>query len=526
MRWTGQINVWAVVLLLMGGLWLGAVRPAPAANLPPLIEDDDEPLPGQPGGPPGVKPPPKDPAIFKGMIIGCLGDDWTVPSPAEKMNIRSYPMALQALLDGKYGPGFVEVIAAGQPGASITEYDKIYKAQLEKRKPDLVIIQDADKPNAATGFKMDLTKLMEKIKANKTAGERIPKVMLLETFHDMESTNLNRDKVKEFHEARDWVANNKIMQDIATANKGQFIELRGTLGPGFGILKEMNYTRPFRADGLVPSYIGATLIAMKILDSLGEDLENYNYRAWNFPENIRVGMIGIVHGRQFVGGKMVDDESAVGPKIAPELKQFDRALRVERRVLAAYFGGDEMGSCAWIGQNAAWLKTYYGPKVETMSAARPGDTSKIGLERMEVDVLKYKPSLLMIAFAFSDARDKAGISLEDSRANLSAMIEKTRKLVPECDIVLVTTHSLNTWGEGDQRRSDLSAYYKVVREVAAAQKVGLIDNSAVWDDWAANNPDKYNELIGGAMLPGPAGQLELSKQAEAYFSAGCPRVKK
>ncbi|MGH7144106.1 MAG: GDSL-type esterase/lipase family protein [Planctomycetota bacterium] len=511
------------------------VRRGLAAADQPAVTDDD-PLPGeQPaGGAPGaagaaVPEGKASKELFSGVVIACLGDDWTLPNPQERTAIKSYPEALAHLFDRRFGHGYVTIRVAGKAGATMSDLEAIYKKELEKYLPDIVIVEDSGVPEAAADFRTAAQRLAAGIKGTRSKNGRTPKVVFLDGYAEVERDPQHPEKFDDFRKAHEWFQNDAALEEIAGREDGIFVPLRVQLTNAMQELKLDNYTVPFKPDGETLSYMGSELVALRILDRLGEDVAAYNMAEFNYSERVKAAMVAWGQGKTVLQGKIHDpaeDALAAGPQPAPELAHFGKALRTAQPTLVAYFGGDEMARAAWVAQNAVFLKRVYGDKVDTFNAAREGDTSAGGLKRMEMDVLKFKPRLLLIAFGFDDARDAAKVSVEDSRKNLTAMIALTRKLDPDSDIVLVTGHALNTWGEGEQRRSDLAAYYKAMREVAAAEKCGLIDNAPEWNDWAANNPDKYREVIGKGLLPNLAGQTEMEKIAEQWFAAKFPFAKK
>ncbi|HTL52727.1 MAG TPA: SGNH/GDSL hydrolase family protein [Planctomycetota bacterium] len=521
---------------------LVVVAPLFAAQEPAVTDDD--PLPGQPGMP-GTPSTPgaASKAIFKGMVIGCIGDEWSLPNPAEKMPVNCFPTALEHLINAKYGPGYVKIIPAAQKEINISEFEKLYDGKLAKAKPDLVIIQDSNKPISATGHRIDLTKLVAKIKATPGQGGAEPRVLLLETYHEPEFDAVHRDQFKVFDEEHNWYEDNQVMEQFAAQGGATFVTLRQALGTGYGVMKDLNYTHPYRADGLNPSYIGATLIAMRILQVMGEDLGTYNYKEFDFPEKVRAAMIGLVQGKQFAGGVAVDPpagatpgqprpagspgqagpaEAGAGGHPTGVLKNFDSALRTQTSATVLYFGADLTFKAAWVAQNGAFLKRVYGPKVTPINAGKAEDNSRQALIRLKGDVLDRKPALVLIEFAFADARDDARVPQDESQKNLTTMVQTIRKSLPACDVVLVTTHALNVFGEGEERRSDLEAYYKIVRDVAKAENAGLLDNAADWTSMVTADPVRYKSLMGGKLMPNFDGQTEFAKKAEEFFHHNLP----
>jgi lysophospholipase L1-like esterase len=131
--------------------------------------------------------------------------------------------------------------------------------------------------------------------------------------------------------------------------------------------------------------------------------------------------------------------AAEGPQY-PALAKFTQAMKNGQRVKIAYFGG----SITWGATASDPLKTSWralvtsgleakfpDAHIQAIDAAIGGKPSKLGVFRMDRDVLPYKPDLCFVEFAVNDWDAK------DGQETMEGIVRKLRACREDMAIVLV-----------------------------------------------------------------------------------------
>ena len=111
--------------------------------------------------------------------------------------------------------------------------------------------------------------------------------------------------------------------------------------------------------------------------------------------------------------------------------------------------------------------------INMINAGVSGDTSVMGLERREEDVISRNPDLVTVCFGLNDM--KIQMSLEEFRTNMVEIVHHLKQET-SAEIWLLTTNPTYQ-SPGNYL---VSKYNQVTREVAKAEKIGLID---IWKAW-------------------------------------------
>jgi lysophospholipase L1-like esterase len=143
--------------------------------------------------------------------------------------------------------------------------------------------------------------------------------------------------------------------------------------------------------------------------------------------------------------------AAEGPQY-PALAKVTQAMKAGERMKIAYFGG----SITWGATASDPLKTSWralvtsaleakfpGAHIQAIDAAIGGQPSKLGVFRMDRDVLPYKPDLCFVEFAVND-RD-----VDDSAETMEGIVRKLRACREDMAIVLVIVGSVGLQGNYD-----------------------------------------------------------------------------
>lgn len=164
--------------------------------------------------------------------------------------------------------------------------------------------------------------------------------------------------------------------------------------------------------------------------------------------------------------------------------------------------------------------------VTVINAGIGGHTTTMGRKRFQEDVLEANPDVVVIMFGINDAavdvwKDPPAsgprVSLEDYRNNLTEMVRTLKER--NVRVVLMTSNPIH-WtdktlelygkppyrpGEVDGFNVILRDYVVAVREIAAKEKVGLVDVFAAFEEFDASSERKPGSLTPDGMHPGSPG---------------------
>jgi lysophospholipase L1-like esterase len=147
-----------------------------------------------------------------------------------------------------------------------------------------------------------------------------------------------------------------------------------------------------------------------------------------------------------------------------------------------YLAGDSTVVDQYYEPWAAWgqmLPRFFLPGVVVANHAESGETSKsfVGERRLAKIMTTMKPGdYLFIQFAHNDMKPGA-VSLDDYKKLLTDYIAQTR--AKGATPVLVTAMNRRTFDETGKIKNSLAGYPDATREIAAQQKVALIDLNAM-----------------------------------------------
>lgn len=181
----------------------------------------------------------------------------------------------------------------------------------------------------------------------------------------------------------------------------------------------------------------------------------------------------------------------------------------------------------------------YAMRVETMlqsigsslgvhNAGIGGNTTRDALKRLQSDVLKYKPRVVVMQFGINDSavdvwRNPAAtaprVPLTEYVANLRRMIAAAQEA--KAKVILMTTNPLrwtsklrevygkppyNPAAEDGFDSATLAGYNEALRKLAAELKVPLVDVRAAYPDFAAKHQTTIEGMLLDGMHPNDLGQ--------------------
>ena len=157
----------------------------------------------------------------------------------------------------------------------------------------------------------------------------------------------------------------------------------------------------------------------------------------------------------------------------------------------------------WVGLLSEALTAHYGPNICTMiNSGRCGGTYEQALERLDRDVLRFNPDLVILAFGMNDS---AGVSSESYQTNTRKMIEDIRKQLPNAEFVLVASMLGNR--DWTTLKHELFPKYRDALKELCEPGIALADMTSIWtgilerkQDWdqtgnGVNHPNDFGHRI-------------------------------
>ncbi len=167
------------------------------------------------------------------------------------------------------------------------------------------------------------------------------------------------------------------------------------------------------------------------------------------------------------------------------------------------------------------LQRRFGERVEVVNIGLSGKASRTALEMLEDKVVRARPNALLTEWAINDAHSyfhepqalDAGITLEESRANLQTLIERVQGELRECEILLMTTNPTfdapTGSAQGAMARPQLKQFYQEVRELASARGLTLVDAEKFWDSLRLRDEALFRSLLPDGVHPMPKALREF-----------------
>ena len=205
------------------------------------------------------------------------------------------------------------------------------------------------------------------------------------------------------------------------------------------------------------------------------------------------------------------------------LLQSDRAM-AETKVV---FLGDSVTKAVRPGVTAEQTFCHYfqkafrgsGIAVEAINAGVGGHTTADGLTRFDRDVLEKRPSHVVIMFGLNDSWIDSGksasrLTVARYRDNLRTMIAALRG--KGIEVVLMTPNPTAPPTCEPARNVTLKPYVEAVRELAAAERIGLVDVYRKFAELAIEGVE-LNTLFTDGIHPNPAGQRLIADMLVERF---------
>lgn len=180
-----------------------------------------------------------------------------------------------------------------------------------------------------------------------------------------------------------------------------------------------------------------------------------------------------------------------------------------------------------------------GQRVTVYNAGIGGNTTYDALQRIDKDVRARHPDTVVVQFGINDSWVYDGgqggpsavpidqaTQVEHPNASRGNYVDNISKIVSTLKndgarVILMTPNQLQTAGAGAEmawRNDLLGDYAKVVRTVAAAERVELLDVWQIYSDYAAKPDHSVNDLLVDSQHPGQAGHQMVAARLLAMIA--------
>jgi lysophospholipase L1-like esterase len=192
------------------------------------------------------------------------------------------------------------------------------------------------------------------------------------------------------------------------------------------------------------------------------------------------------------------------------------------------------GHMNWVGLLAEGIFETYGAGVCTLiNAGKCASTTGDALERLERDVLRFTPDLVILALGMNDAA-RGGVGLEGFETRMRSLIEAIR--AGGCEILIrtpnpvVTVHGLPLPPEQDRpgRASEsearpLARYVAVLNRLGEELDIPVVDHYRLWTEKTFSvrhpvaDPTALWPRMSDAIHPGAQGHLAFYRELAPLF---------
>ena len=207
-----------------------------------------------------------------------------------------------------------------------------------------------------------------------------------------------------------------------------------------------------------------------------------------------------------------------GPKVVG-YGSLVKNLQHGRDQKAMFVGTSLTAGYSWPCALQAALANKYEGRMIISDRAIPSTQSTVGVQQIEAWLSEDHPDAVFIEYAINDASGSA-VSLDQSRANVDAIVAAILKSNPGADIILLTMD--NPEGKALEERPGIEKYYQLYRDYAATHKMTLIDDYPIWKKLYETDPIQWKIYVPDGIHPTFEGNraVALGNMVSALEQAG------
>ena len=144
-----------------------------------------------------------------------------------------------------------------------------------------------------------------------------------------------------------------------------------------------------------------------------------------------------------------------------------------------------------------------------INTAVSGNTSKDILNDFEWRIGQFKPTIVSVMIGTNDASEKKAITLDAFKQNTVELINKIRE---SGGIPLLQTPNIIITAKATAREK-IQEYIDIIRQVAAANKVVLVDHFAFWSEQTEpfSKEGIYTKWLNDELHPNGIGHVQMAQ---------------
>lgn len=121
------------------------------------------------------------------------------------------------------------------------------------------------------------------------------------------------------------------------------------------------------------------------------------------------------------------------------------------------------------------LRDKYDCNIKFINSAVGGSTASFTKEQLDKDILRYNPSLVIMAYGMNDGSQN--VSADEYKNNINGRIKYVKENLPDCEVLLVTSYIGNPWVfDKELYMEQASKLYEIVDEWDG---VGICDPQSI-----------------------------------------------
>lgn len=169
-----------------------------------------------------------------------------------------------------------------------------------------------------------------------------------------------------------------------------------------------------------------------------------------------------------------------------------------------YHTGGRRSWCDLLG--IALTRTFPHARVEMINAGVSGNDTDAALKRMEKDVLRHTPDLVVVMFGMNDVRSLTPVVF---RNNLQTIVQRARG--GGAEVMLMTPNAI---GPEDPVRPSarLDEYVRIVRDVGRKLELPVVDTHSVYAEIMAADPAAWQRLMSDTIHPNLRGHRIFAEE--------------
>ena len=219
------------------------------------------------------------------------------------------------------------------------------------------------------------------------------------------------------------------------------------------------------------------------------------------------------------------------------MQKFLEKLRTGRKVTLVTLGDSNteltwhtLGRLNWVGYlQEALFETYGRNRCFVINAGRCGDTAAGAVDRLDEDVLRFEPDLVIICFGTNDG----GIPVEEFRRNMERLIDRIRQ-AGSIEILLRTPNPIvnppnqQILQQGQSAALETAGgttaqFAETIVEIARHKQCAVVDHYRRWKKLESlrgtvlEEPNHLWRYMSDAVHPGPLGHLAFFRDMAPLF---------